>query len=654
MMMACIKIRFKICFIFLLLVVFIGLLSINMTKVSNKPPKDWLNNIARHVQSFYLPKQIQSNGNQTPSETSRLNTSQDTTTQTYHEAYPRNYRFIIDEPEICKQQKPFLVLMVPVAPQQLEARNAIRRTWGNESVVQGKNITVLFVLGLRGDTQEANQQEQLSLEGQKYHDLIQSDFVDTYKNLTTKTMVLLHWLATRCPQASYAMKIDSDMFLNLENLMSLLLAPDTPKENYITGMVMWNRPVVRDPSSKWYVPKDVYPEDAYPTYLLGMGYVFSNDLPEKLVRISKDIQPFSIEDAYVGACLKKLGVPPSNPPDPSRFKAYHSGDFIHSEFSRVITTILSSPQQLCGKAERDPETCLDQKTVSYLDLESFYVSYPNKYRFILDQPHVCKRHNPYIVIIVPVAPRDVQARNAIRSTWGNGSLVKDGDVLVLFLLGLPSGNDFITQQLHIHQENERHQDLLQSNFIDSYRNLTIKTMVMLEWLRDRCPQAYYAAKVDADMLLNVVALMQMLLSPSGYHSNYITGLVWYENIVIRDPYHKFYIPYEVYPKPVYPPYPLGMCYIISMDLPEKILDVSKKIKPIFIEDAYIGLCLEQLHITPTNPPNIEQFVVKPPLEYDRCYYSDLIAVITNSPAQLVSYWTDLQKPGPACNEGTLI
>lgn len=352
--MACIKSWFKICFLFLLFVVFIGLLSIDVSKASIKPPKEWISNIARHLQSFYLQRKIQSNDSQILSETIRLNTSQDMTTltttvpttQTYHKAYPRKYRFIIDEPEICDQRKPFLVLMVPVATQQLEARNAIRSTWGNESVVQGKSITVLFVLGLSGDAQGANQQEQLSLESQKYHDLIQSDFVDTYKNLTIKTMVLLDWLATRCPQASYAMKIDSDMFLNLENLMSLLLAPDTPKENYITGMVMWNRPVIRNPSSKWYVPKDLYPEDFYPTYLLGMGYVFSNDLPEKLVRVSKDIPPFTIEDAYVGACLKKLGIPPSTPPDPSRFKAYHSGDFIHSEFSRVITTILSSPQQL--------------------------------------------------------------------------------------------------------------------------------------------------------------------------------------------------------------------------------------------------------------------------------------------------------------------
>lgn len=290
------------------------------------------------------------------------------------------------------------------------------------------------------------------------------------------------------------------------------------------------------------------------------------------------------------------------------------------------------------------------KKIPDVDLESFYVAYPRKYRFILDQPEICVRHNPYMVIIVPVAPHDVDARNAIRSTWGNESLVQDGEVLVLFLLGLSSRSDFKTQQQRIREENLRHGDLLQSEFIDSYRNLTIKTMVMLEWLRDRCPQAYFAAKVDADMLLNIAALTQMLLSPNGQLTNYITGLVWYENLVIRDPSSKFYIPYDVYPNTVYPPYPLGMCYIISMDLPAKILDVSREIRPIFIEDAYIGLCLEQLHIAPTNPPNILQFVVRPPLVYDRCYYSDLIAVITKSPAQLISFWRDLQKPGPACQK----
>ncbi|XP_036418974.1 beta-1,3-galactosyltransferase 2-like [Colossoma macropomum] len=263
----------------------------------------------------------------------------------YHEAHPHNYRFIIDEPHKCEQENPFLVLMVPVAPHQLEARNAIRSTWGNESMVQNKTITVIFSLGLPGIEAE-KQQEELRLESQQYHDLVQSDFMDSYLNLTIKTMVIMDWLATHCPQASYAMKIDSDMFLNLENLMNLLLRPDTPKENYMTGEVMWNRPVIRDKNSKWYVPKELYAEDYYPTYLLGMGYVFSNDLSEKIVEVSKEIKPFNVEDAYVGACLKRIGISPSDPPNPSQFKDYFSGNYKREEFASVITTILNSPQQL--------------------------------------------------------------------------------------------------------------------------------------------------------------------------------------------------------------------------------------------------------------------------------------------------------------------
>ncbi len=259
----------------------------------------------------------------------------------YHVAHPRNYHFILDEPDKCKQD-PFLVLMVPVAPHELNARNAIRSTWGNESSVQGKATLTLFLMGLTGG---AEAQQQLEEESRQHRDLLQSNFVDSYFNLTIKTMVIMDWLATRCPQANFSMKVDSDMYINLDNLMSLLLSPNTPRQNYITGYLMWDRPVVRNKNSKWYVAEELYPEPKYPTYLLGMGYVFSNDLPEKIVEASKEVKAFNIEDAYVGTCLKQLAVAPSSPPDPSQFKAY-LGQYNREDFLRVITTILGSPQQL--------------------------------------------------------------------------------------------------------------------------------------------------------------------------------------------------------------------------------------------------------------------------------------------------------------------
>ncbi|XP_065115960.1 beta-1,3-galactosyltransferase 2-like [Paramisgurnus dabryanus] len=235
--------------------------------------------------------------------------------------------------------------MVPVAPHQLEARNAIRSTWGNETTVRGKAVLTLFMVGLRDGPSSNETQQQLQEESQQHGDILQSNFTDSYVNLTIKTMVIMDWLATRCAQASFGMKVDSDMFLNLENLMSLLLAPETPKQNYITGMVMRGRTVVRNPNSKWYVPVELYPEPYYPVYLLGMGYVFSNDLPPKIVEASKEIKPFNIEDAYVGACLKRLEIQPSRPPDPSKFRSYLK-KYNRDEFLKVITTILKSPQQL--------------------------------------------------------------------------------------------------------------------------------------------------------------------------------------------------------------------------------------------------------------------------------------------------------------------
>uniref|UniRef100_A0A3Q3WIJ1 Hexosyltransferase n=1 Tax=Mola mola TaxID=94237 RepID=A0A3Q3WIJ1_MOLML len=237
----------------------------------------------------------------------------------YHQAYPRNYHFIMDHTEACKHKTPFLVLMVPVAPHNVEARDAIRQTWGNKNVVQGEVVLTFFMLGSSGVSDVEMVQEKLEVENFQHHDLIQSDFLDTYLNLTIKTMVIMEWLATHCPTAAYAMKVDSD--------------------------ISQTRPVVRSKDSKWYVPEEMYPETTYPPYTLGMGYVFSNDLPEKFVEASKTIKPFNIEDAYIGMCMKKLELSLSPPPDPSQFKSYDRG-YSRCEFSKVITYILGSSEEL--------------------------------------------------------------------------------------------------------------------------------------------------------------------------------------------------------------------------------------------------------------------------------------------------------------------
>ncbi|XP_061587414.1 beta-1,3-galactosyltransferase 1-like [Cololabis saira] len=273
----------------------------------------------------------------------------------------------------------------------------------------------------------------------------------------------------------------------------------------------------------------------------------------------------------------------------------------------------------------------------------YYVAYPRNYTFIMDQTPTCRTTTPFLILMVPIAPNDQATRDIIRKTWGSEKIVLDQLVETVFVMGLPVGNDIEQQLKKLKLENDQHHDLIQSNFLDSYHNLTIKTMVMLEWLAQYCTKASFVLKIDSDTLLHVHNLVMLLLDPSTAKKNYSTGLVWWHSSVLRDTSSKYYMPSYVFPEPKYPPYPLGMAYVMSLDLPRKILDVSPQIKPIYIEDVYLGMCLKQLGIPPTDPPEHTMFLIKPLHPLNRCSLSKVIAMTTDSTLQMHSYWKTIRQ-----------
>ncbi|KAG8001154.1 Beta-1, partial [Nibea albiflora] len=88
--------------------------------------------------------------------------------------YPYEYHFVINEPNRCEQEKPFLVLIVPVAPNNRAHRDTVRNTWGGESPVLDKAVKLFFLLGLSTGDGVTQLQEQLLLESRDHRDLIQS------------------------------------------------------------------------------------------------------------------------------------------------------------------------------------------------------------------------------------------------------------------------------------------------------------------------------------------------------------------------------------------------------------------------------------------------------------------------------------------------
>uniref|UniRef100_H3AAZ2 Hexosyltransferase n=1 Tax=Latimeria chalumnae TaxID=7897 RepID=H3AAZ2_LATCH len=225
-----------------------------------------------------------------------------------------HYNYIINEPDKCKNKKPFLVLLIPTRPVEASARSAIRETWGNETLIPGVTIIRLFFLGLPVTIVEPLQQL-IEEESAVHHDIIQRNFLDTYHNLTIKTVTAMEWLVDFCPDADYAMKVDTDMFLNVEKLVKSLLNPDVPtRQNFFTGFPYVGRAPVRDKNSKWYIPRDVFPEETYPPFCSGTGYVFSVNVVQKILDASCLIKSVHLEDVYIGMCLNIAHITITHPP----------------------------------------------------------------------------------------------------------------------------------------------------------------------------------------------------------------------------------------------------------------------------------------------------------------------------------------------------
>lgn len=217
---------------------------------------------------------------------------------------PETYKYIHNQPAACRHRSPLLVFTVPVAPAQAAAREAIRTTWGAPSV----DTLTLFFVGLPEEGHIPSIQNNLDEESKKHADIIQMNFLDSYHHLSIKTMMIMNWLANYCQNASYAMKVDSDIFVNVFYLLKRLTR--SPRQGYITGSVIRDGRPRRDSNSKWHLSKEIYPEDSLPPYVSGAGYVFSIDLARRISWASRFVRMIPLEDVYVGLCLRVLGVQP--------------------------------------------------------------------------------------------------------------------------------------------------------------------------------------------------------------------------------------------------------------------------------------------------------------------------------------------------------
>ena len=219
---------------------------------------------------------------------------------------PAEYRYLSNPGATCGEDV-FLLAVVCSGVDHFEQRAAIRATWATAAHNRTAQVKVVFMLGTL--TQLAsNASSHLAKEQRQHRDIIQEDFVDSYANLSLKTMRALNWIEKHCSKAVFVLKTDDDVFINIPVLLRDL--HNTVHTRFIMGVTIAGAQPIRDKNSKWFTPPEQYNRTMYPTYVSGSAYVISGDAISDLYRAAAtEENMFWLEDIFItGFCAKNADL----------------------------------------------------------------------------------------------------------------------------------------------------------------------------------------------------------------------------------------------------------------------------------------------------------------------------------------------------------
>lgn len=224
---------------------------------------------------------------------------------------PIREKFLFMNTSICERDKPYMLVLVPSKPDHVRIRHAIRNTYG--SLSRDKNsyannlkiehiVRLIFILGKTNNNTLENSTE---LENGIHRDILKIDMIDSYKNLTRKMLHAFKWVNIYCPNVTYILKSDEDVFVNIAMLLKQLNQSKSYYKGSVFGYIFNtdNHLQVQRTNTKWGVKFNEYPLDMYPPYAQGTSYTLTRNLISKIVETAQFLPYLHIEDVFITGIL---------------------------------------------------------------------------------------------------------------------------------------------------------------------------------------------------------------------------------------------------------------------------------------------------------------------------------------------------------------
>uniref|UniRef100_UPI00358F3677 UDP-GlcNAc:betaGal beta-1,3-N-acetylglucosaminyltransferase 7-like n=1 Tax=Myxine glutinosa TaxID=7769 RepID=UPI00358F3677 len=275
---------------------------------------------------------------------------------------------------------------------------------------------------------------------------------------------------------------------------------------------------------------------------------------------------------------------------------------------------------------------------------------------IIDEPRKChmpgRQKNTVLLLSVKTLPEHYKRRKVIRETWGKEMVIGGVEVRTLFLIGLPSNNNGASElQKMVQVESAVYKDIVQWGFVDTFFNLTLKQVSFMRWVSSNCPEAMFIFNGDDDVFVNIKNVVKMLtFNPMSdlYLGNVFSSghrrFIWWS---------KYYIPWWMYDKSIYPPYVGGAGILMSAATVRKFYKAVSFVDLYPIDDVYIGMLAEKSGVVAIPHSGFKSLGYYSWLDAlkmtkSECLVKDLLVTHQFLPEELTKLWNSLESQSYKC------
>lgn len=216
----------------------------------------------------------------------------------------------------------------------------------------------------------------------------------------------------------------------------------------------------------------------------------------------------------------------------------------------------------------------------------------DSFPYVINEPDLCAG-DVFLVIAVHSRLSYHARRQIIRQTWGSVRQYESQRIQIVFFVAATSSKK---DQEALLIESRTYRDVVQRDFLEHYRNMTLKHLSVLRWVADYCSHASYLVKVDDDTFVNVFHAIQLLNTrvPRHFMCKVVSGVPVRST---KSAMRKWLVTRREYPYKKYPLYCEGFAYFIDVNHVKELYWCSQFSNFFWIDDIFVtGLVAKKLRI----------------------------------------------------------